>query len=259
MITRIKELYAYREMIASIIRRDLRGKYKASVLGFLWTFLNPLLQLFVYTLVFSVIMRSGIEKFYIYLFIGLVPWNFFSSSVSGGAGCVVSQENLIKKIYFPRLILPISHVTCALVNMLLVFVVIFAVLGLSGHGVNPVALLYLPLIFLVEYVLALGLCMLSSALTVYFRDLEYLLNIFMMALMYMTPIMYTIDMVPESLRFIYHLNPMTAIIEAYHEILYFKMVPQVSTLSSAAFWGATGLIVGTVLFEKMQKKFVEEL
>lgn len=157
------------------------------------------------------------------------------------------------------MILPISHVTCALVNMLLVFVVIFAVLGLSGHGVNLVALLYLPLIFLVEYVLALGLCMLSSALTVYFRDLEYLLNIFMMALMYMTPIMYTIDMVPESLRFIYHLNPMTAIIEAYHEILYFKMVPQVSTLSSAAFWGATGLIVGTVLFEKMQKKFVEEL
>ena len=222
MITRIKELYAYREMIASIIRRDLRGKYKASALGFLWTFLNPLLQLFVYTLVFSVIMRSGIEKFYIYLFIGLVPWNFFSSSVSGGAGCVVSQENLIKKIYFPRLILPISHVTCALVNMLLVFVVMFAVLGLSGHGVNLVALLYLPLIFFVEYVLALGLCMLSSALTVYFRDLEYLLNIFMMALMYMTPIMYTIDMVPESLRFIYHLNPMTAIIEAYHEILYFN-------------------------------------
>jgi len=215
--------------------------------------------LFIYTMVFSVIMRAGIEDFYIYLFIGLIPWNFFSASVAGGASCVVSQGNLIKKIYFPRLILPISHVASAFVNMLLIFIVIFAVLGISGHGFNPIALCYLPLVFLVEFVLALGICMISSALTVQFRDLEYLLNIIMMALMYMTPIMYTMEMVPEALRGLFMLNPMTAVIEAYHEILYYKMIPQISTMSSAVAWGIGSLIIGIIVFEKKQRNFVEEL
>ena len=108
MLRKLRELFDYREMISGLIRRELRGRYKASVLGFLWTFLNPLFQLLIYTVVFSVILRAGIEDFYLYLFIGLVPWNFFSASLSGGSSCVVSQENLIKKIYFPRVVLPIT-------------------------------------------------------------------------------------------------------------------------------------------------------
>lgn len=259
MIDRIKELYAYREMIVSMVHRDLRGKYKASTLGFLWTFLYPLMQLVIYTVVFSIIMRAGIEKFYLYLFVGLVPWNFFSSAVSGGASCVLSQGNLVKKIYFPRIILPISHVTSTFVNMLLVFVVIFAVLGISGVGFSGAALCFLPLIMIIEYILALGLCMITSALTVQFRDVEYLLSIVMMALMYMTPIMYTVDMVPEKLRILFLINPMYAIIEAYHQILYFKTIPQLSTLTSAIIWGIGSLVIGIIVFEKLQRKFVEEL
>lgn len=259
MGSKIKEIYDYREMIVSMIKRDLRGRYKASVLGFLWTFLNPLLQLFIYTMVFSVIMRANIEDFYIYLFIGLIPWNFFSASLAGGASCVVAQENLIKKIYFPRLVLPITYVTSAFVNMLLTFIVIFFVLLFSGHGVNLVALCLLPIVFLIEYVFALGMCMLTSALTVYFRDLEYILNFFAMAWMYLTPIMYTTEMVPESLRPIFQLNPLTAIIEAYHEILYYKMMPQLSTLGNAIIWGLIFLMIGFFSFEKLQKNFVEEL
>lgn len=259
MIGKIKEIYDYREMIVSMIHRDLRGRYKASVLGFLWTFLNPLFQLFVYTMVFSVIMRANIEDFYIYLFIGLVPWNFFNASLAGGASCVVAQENLIKKIYFPRLVLPITYVTSAFVNMLLTFIIIFVVLIFSGHGINFLAICFLPVIFLIEYVFALGMCMLTSALTVYFRDMEYILNIFAMAWMYLSPIMYTTEMVPEDLRPIFKLNPMTAIIEAYHEILYYKMIPQISTLGSAIVWGIVFLFLGIWIFEKLQKKFVEEL
>jgi len=101
--------------------------------------------------------------------------------------------------------------------------------------------------------------MISSALTVQFRDLEYLLNIIMMALMYMTPIMYTMEMVPEALRGLFMLNPMTAVIEAYHEILYYKMIPQISTMSSAVAWGIGSLIIGIIVFEKKQRNFVEEL
>ena len=124
----IKELLAYRTMIGSLIQRDLRGRYKGSVLGFAWTFLNPLLQLAVYTVVFSAIMRSGIEDYYLFLFVALIPWIFFSASLTGGSSCILSQKEMVKKIYFPREVLPIAHVTSQLVNMMLSFLVVLAVL-----------------------------------------------------------------------------------------------------------------------------------
>ena len=133
MISRIKEIYAYREMIFSLVKRDLKGRYKGSVLGFLWTFLNPLFQLAVYTMVFSTIMRSGIEDYYLFLFVALIPWIFFSTSLTGGAGCILSQQDMVKKIYFPREVLPISFVTSQFVNMLLSFIVIFVVLIVSRY------------------------------------------------------------------------------------------------------------------------------
>ena len=258
MFNRIHEIYDYREMIASLIKRELRGKYKASVLGFLWTFINPLMQMVVYTIVFSVILQSGIENFPIFLFVSLIPWNFFNISVTSGSTCVVNQENLVKKIYFPRIVLPISYVTSRLINMLLTFVVIFAVLVISKYGINIHAVCVLPLVILIEYILALGLCMLTSALAVYFRDLEYILGIITMAWMYLTPILYTVDMVPEKFRTLFRLNPMTPVILGYQQILYYKQVPNVETLLQAAAVGIIGLVVGYVVFEKVQK-FAEEL
>ena len=255
----LKELYEYREMIVSLIRRELRGKYKASVLGFLWTFLNPLFQLSIYTVVFSIILSSNIEDFYLYLFVGLVPWNFFSASVAGGAGCVVSQENLIKKIYFPRMVLPIACVSSAFINMLLTSIITFAFILFSGKGFNVQALLWFPVIALIQYIFTLGICKLSSALTVFFRDLEYFLSIIMMAWMYLTPIMYKIDMVPENLRYLFNINPMTSIISAYQDILYYKRVPNLQTLITASVIGTAFLLLGSVVFNKLQKKFVEEL
>lgn len=259
MFSKMKEIYNYREMIYSLIKRELRGKYKASVLGFVWTFINPLFQMIVYTIVFSFIMRSGIENFAIFLFVGLIPWNFFSVSVSNGAACVVSQENLIKKIYFPRMVLPISYVTSMFINMLLTFMVIFSVLFLSGYGVKPMAVCFLPLVLAIEYILALGICMLVSAVTVYFRDLEYILGIINMAWMYLTPILYTTDMVPEEFRTLFNLNPMTPVILAYQQILYHKQMPETGTLIHAGIDGVVILVIGVLVFEKMQKKFVEEL
>ena len=168
----IKELYAYRQMIFSLVKKDLRGRYKGSVLGFLWTFINPLFQLIVYTMVFSFILKSNIERYYLYLFVALIPWIFFSSSITVGAASVVAQKDLVKKIYFPRMVIPISYVTSCFVNMLLCFIVIFAVIVITGVGVNFLALFALPVIMVVEYILALGMAMLTSAVTVYFRDLD---------------------------------------------------------------------------------------
>ena len=132
-------------------------------------------------MVFSVIMRNGIEDYYLFLFVALIPWIFFSTSLSGGANCIWTQQNMVKKIYFPREVLPIAYVTSQFVNMLLSFLVVFVVLIVSGKGINPIALLCLPLIMIIEYLLALSMAMISSAITVYLRDVEYILGIVTMA------------------------------------------------------------------------------
>lgn len=255
----IKELYAYREMIISLVRRDLKGRYKGSALGFMWTFINPLLQLGVYTMVFSVIMRNGIKDYYLFLFVALIPWIFFSTSISGGASCIWAQQDLVKKIYFPREVLPIAFVTSQFVNMLLCFFVIFGVLLVSGKGINIVAIIYLPIIMLVEYVLALGMAMISSAITVYLRDVEYILGIITMAWQFLTPVMYSVEQVPEQLRAVFSINPMTSIITAYRDILYYEKIPELETLIHATLFGLLLLGIGMLTFSKLKRHFVEEL
>ena len=254
-----RELYDYREMIYSLVRQELRGRYKGSVLGFLWTFINPLLQLAVYTFVFSIIKPNGIEKFYLYLLVGLVPWLFFSGSVTGGSACIMTHKDMVKKIYFPREVMPISYVTSGFVNMLFSFIVIIFVVLISGIGFNLKAWLFLPVVMIVEYVMALGAAMVTCALTVYFRDLEYILGIVMMAWMYMTPIIYSVDMIPEKLRPILNINPMTPVIVAYRDILYYKQIPEMGNLLWALVLGVIVLLVGIAVFNKLQKGFAEEL
>lgn len=255
----VKELWEYREMISSLVKRDLRSRYKGSVLGFLWMFLNPLLQLCVYTIVFSVIMRMGIDKFYLFMFVALVPWLFFSTCLSGGTSVIFAQQDMVKKIYFPRDVLPISFVVSQFVNMLFSFIIIFVVVFLSGVGVNPVALLYLPLIMLIQFVLCLGITYLVSSLSVYFRDLQHIMGIISMAWMYLTPIIYPVEMVPEKFIDLFYLNPMTAIVIAYRDILYYKQVPELGTLVNAVLMGVGILIIGRIVFSKLQRGFVEEL
>ncbi len=254
-----KEIYQYRQMIFSLVKKDLRGRYKGSVLGFLWTFINPLMQLVVYTFVFTYIMKAGIERYYLYLFVALVPWIFFSSAITGGSSSIVAQKDLVKKIYFPREVIPISYVTSCFVNMLLCFCIIFLVMLVAGIPFRPLALLCLPVVMIVEYLLALGMAMLSSAITVYFRDLEHILGIVTMIWMYMTPIFYSIDMIPEKLRFIYHLNPMSSVISCYRDVLYSAKVPDLSSLLEAAVLGVFFLVVGMLVFGKLKKGFAEEL
>lgn len=253
------EIYAYREMVFSLVRRDLRGRYKGSVLGFLWTFINPLLQLVVYTLVFSIIMRNGIEKYYLFLFVALVPWTLINSALVAGSTCVVTSSDMVKKIYFPREILPLANTVSNFVNMVLCFLVVFFVLLVSNYGVNIKALLYMPIIMAVEFILALGITLLASAVTVYMRDVAYILSIVSMAWQFLTPIMYSEDMVPEKLLPIFNMNPMTPVIEAYRDILYYKQNPDLSTLISALLFGLVIFVLGEIVFAKLQRGFCEEL
>jgi lipopolysaccharide transport system permease protein len=254
----LKEIYEYRNMIFMLIRRDLRGRYKGSVLGFAWTFINPLLQLAVYTLVFSTVMRAGIENYYLFLFVALIPWLAMANSVNGGATCVLSQQSLVTKIHFPRQVLPITTVTTSFVNMLLCMIVVLLVC-LFSVGINFAVLWYLIPTILIEYILALGIAFLVAGITVYLRDLEHIIGIFTMAWQFLTPIMYSIDMVPEKVMRIFQLNPMTSVIMSYRSILYYKVAPDLSTMLSSLAMGVFFLLVGWFVFAKLDRHFAEEL
>lgn len=254
----LKELYNYREMLSNLVKKDLRTRYKGSVLGFLWTFVNPLFQLVVYTIVFSMILKSDIPQYYIYLFVALVPWLFFSTALTGSASSIIGSKDLIKKIYFPRLIIPMSVVNGAFMNMLFTMIVVFASLIFSGIGIS-IYILFLPLIMLFEYLLVLGLAFIVSALNVYFRDLEHILGIITMAWMYVTPIFYSIDMVPESLRPIFNINPMAPIIAAFRSVLYYKTMPDLSHMGIILAWSIGFIVIGYIIFQKLQRNFAEEL
>lgn len=253
----MKELYRYREMIFRLVKRDLKGRYKGSLLGFLWTFINPLLQLIVYTMVFSTILRSGVEDYYIYLFVALVPWIFFSTSVSSGASVIWTQQDMVKKIFFPRIVLPISFVTAQFVNMILSFIVVIIVLEATKYGYSIESLLYLPIIMLIEYILALGFAMIVSAVTVYLRDLEYLLTIITMAWQFLTPVFYGMNQVPDKILPILLMNPMTPIIIAYRDILYYKQIPNMETLIHACTFSIGIFLIGYVVFTRLQRRFAE--
>lgn len=259
-MTLFRELINYRQMIISLVKKDLRGRYKGSVLGFLWTFINPLLQLAVYSIVFSTIIRVvDTDKYYLFLFVALIPWIFFSSSVSGGANTILANKDMVTKIYFPREVLPIAYVSSCFVNMLLCFIVIFAVLIFSGKGIAPALLPFLPAVMIIEYVLALGIAMITSAVNVFFRDLEHILGIVMMAWMYLTPIMYTPDMIPEKYKTLFELNPMCSIIVAYRDILYYQQAPDMISLLWSAIIGIIFLVSGFGVFGQLKKKFAESL
>lgn len=255
----LKEIYEYRQMIYSLVKRDLRGRYKGSFLGFLWTFINPLMQLLIYTMVFSIILKSGIDKYYLFLFVALIPWNFLSTTLTGGSRAVLSQQGMVTKIYFPREVLPIACTTAAFINMLYCFIVVFIVVFFSGIGFNFLALLCLPIVMAIEYFFVLGLTFLGSSITVYFRDLEHILGILTMAWIHLTPVMYPIEIIPEEILPVFKLNPMTHIISAYRDILYYTKIPDFGSLLYGFVFALVVLIIGYAVFSRLKIRFAEEM
>lgn len=246
-------------MIFSMVRKDLRSRYKGSILGFAWTFINPLLQLVVYYFLFKTLMRNDLPNFHLYLFVGLIPWIFFSSALVGGSISIIVQKDLIKKIYFPREVIPIAYVTGGFVNMALSFIVVLVVALISGVVPTVTGILCLPLIMLVEYIMALGFALIVSSLTVYLRDLEHILGIVTMAWQFATPICYPESIIPERLMPLYSLNPMYPIINAYRAVFYYGTTPDLSSLAVTLLIGLVFLAAGIVIFRKLQIRFAEEL
>lgn len=253
-----KDLYNYRELLKTNIKKDVGGKYKKSVLGVLWSFVNPLLQIVVYAFVFQVILKSNIENYAVYLCCGLIPWQYFSSVVLRGAAVIVDNGNIIKKVYFPREILPISLVASEGVNFLISTIIILGFVIFGGIGLSWNILWYF-LIVAIQFIVSIGISFIVSSLTVYFRDLLHLLGILIQLLFYATPIVYSMSAVPSNLQWIVKINPMAYLIDAYRNIFYNKMPPNFSGLLIALGMGIVLCIAGYFLFTKLEKRFAEEL
>lgn len=254
----IKRLYEYRELLKNNVKKEIGGKYKKSFLGILWSFLNPLLQIAVYALVFQVILRSNIEDYAVYLCCGLIPWQYFSGVVLKGAATLIENANIIKKVYFPREILPISIVSSEGVNFLISTIIIIGFVIFSGRLITLNILWYF-LIVAIQFIVSIGIAFLVSSVTVYFRDLQHILGIIIQLLFYATPIVYAIDQVPESFQWIMKINPMAYLIDGYRSIFYYGQIPNFKGLAIAFAMGVILCVLGYIIFKKLEKRFAEEL
>lgn len=253
-----KEIYNYRELLKTNIKKEIRGKYKGSWLGVLWTFLNPLLMLAVYAFVFPYILRVNVDNYTIFMIVALIPWNFFTTAIQSGTGSVVANGNILKKVYFPREIIPISITTSQLVNFLITCIIMAVFIIFSGVGFSVHVLLF-PLLVLIQYILILGLTFILSALTVFVRDIDHFVSVILMLGFYATPIVYQGEMLPKKFQIFLKLNPMAQLVEAYRSILYYHRLPDMTMLVIWGLGSVALLVVGYLIFKKLEKSFVEEL
>jgi len=253
-----KNIYNYRELLKNNVKKEIRGKYKNSALGVVWTFLNPLLQLLVYALIFPLILKTTQPDYIVFVCVGLVPWTFFTTSVAQSAWTIIANGNIVKKVYFPREILPISIVTSGMVNFLISTIIIVAFCFIYGLGLTKY-IIFFPIILLIQYILQLAIAFIVSAITVYFRDLEHFIQIVLQVMFYATPIVYAADSIPQSFQIIMTLNPMAHIINGYRSIFYNQTMPDLKALGILLIISVVSCIAGYGIFRKLQKGFAEEL
>lgn len=258
MFETVRELTRYHGMIGNFIKKEIRGKYKGSILGFLWNFIVPITQVVVYLMVFSIVFRPEIEAYPIYLITGMVPWIFFAESLGGGTGTIVANSSLVTKIYFPRSVLPLASTVSKFVNFIISMIIVLIVIAVYGHGFDPAAVLFLPLMMLLLFMFAFGLTLLLSALNAYLRDLEYIVGVGLMIFIWLTPIMYQRSMFDDPLlTTILKLNPMTYFVEAFEQILYELTIPAPFTFFMCLGLAIGALVIGWVAFHRLERDFAE--
>lgn len=254
-----KNLYNYRLLLKSNVKKDVRGKYKASFLGILWTFVNPLLTTLVYAIVFPFILKNTEPHYVTYLIIGILPWTYFTNTIIIGTTSILNNAGIIKKVYFPREILPISTNISGLVNFLISCLIIFIFLICSGIWFSPY-ILFLPIIIIVQFIFQLGIILIVSAVEVYVRDAEYIISFLISMLFYLTPILYSAQMFEGSpIKNIIRLNPMATIINSYRNVLFYQTIPELKSLLITFIASIILLWIGFKIFNKLQRGFAEEV
>jgi ABC-2 type transport system permease protein len=274
-MTTLKEYADSRELVLNLTLRELRSRYKRSILGWTWSLLNPLASVVIYTIVFAGFLSvqapvgnpSGLDSFVMFLLCGLIPWNFVSGSLSSSLDALVVNGNLIKKVYFPRELIVVSTVGSLLVTLFIELGVLSVILLILGNMVLPWLLLALVLVALLAAMM-LGIGMTLSVLNVYFRDVKHFVNIALQMLFYSVPIVYPATLVPEHsdilgidvpVRFLYNLNPLARFIEAFRNVLYDLRFPRLATFAYIVVWAVVMLALGMWVFGRLEPRLAEEV
>jgi len=254
----ILEVYRRRELLLELVKREIKARYKQSILGYAWVVLVPLINLAVLTIVFSFLLRipTGDIPYPIFLFTALVPWIFTSNSISSATASLVSNSTLITKTYLPREIFPISAVIAKMVDLSFsaaILTIFFIVFGLKPH----LTLLLIPIIFIFQTLLILGISFILSAVNVFFRDVENVLGVFLTVWMYLTPIIYPPELIPSQFVPIFNLNPMMPIVNAYRNVILYGVFPPWESFSYAAVLSLTIFVFGYIFFKNRAKYFAD--
>ena len=269
VLQQLQEVWNYRELIRNLVIRDLKIRYKNSLLGIAWSWLNPLLMMVVYTILFTVMLRvESIPRYPVFVLCGLLPWNFFNDSVIQATGSVVGNAHLIKRVYFPSDVLPLSTVLGNLVNLLIALPLFFALAFL--FGARPTwSVLLLPITILIQVMFTVGLTFLLSTLNVFLRDTQIILGVIMLAWFFLTPVFYPIESIPQQASllgitfnaqlWLRRLNPMASIIASYRDLLYWGVPTGLDFLLRTAVQALLVLIVGYLVFSRFRPRFGEEV
>ena len=271
---KIRELRHYQYLLRNLVVRDLKARYKSSVLGILWSILNPLFLMLVFTVVFSVLANNEIRQYPVFVLVGLIPWNFFSGALTSGTTSITGNSALVKKVYFPRELLPASALLSNLVNFLFAFGVLIILLYAFGIGLTVHAL-WVPVLLLTQLIFTLGLCLLLGSLTVFYRDVLMILEVVVLAWFFVTPIFYSLEMFGDSVTLLgltfnpaqvmRWVNPMASIIDGYRTVLWGTYGSGGPVGMNAAYLLRTFvtsvivLIVGYPVFVRLNPLFGEKL
>jgi lipopolysaccharide transport system permease protein len=260
VISQFRDIYRYREAVRNLVARDLKVRYSNSVLGIVWSLFSPLLMTLVYYVVFTYLVPSGIEKFPVFIMVGLMPWTYFTSSLIGTTLAVSNNGHLINRVYFPREVLPLANLLSNGVNFLISLVLLFVFIAVFRIQLG-VSLVWLPVIMLIQTALSFGLGLLLAAVNVYFRDTQQLVDVAVLAWFFVTPIIYSIDRIHNStLKLLLQIvNPMAGLVIAYRHVLYSGDWPQLGLLAITALEAILILVIGAFVFRRLSPAFAEEV
>lgn len=254
LVKKIISLNRFKFLLSQLVKRDFKIKYRGSILGVLWSVLNPLLNMIILSIVFSQVFRA-VDNYKMYLLSGLTVFNFYSEASNTAINSIVGNFGLITKVYFPKFIIPFSKVISAAIN-LAISVVVFFILG-AFMGIKiwwGMVLIPFMLIFLILF--SSGMSFILSALQVFFRDTQYLYGVCLTIWMYATPILYPIDIIPTAVLPIFKANPLYIFINFLRQITLDGVMPDITSFLYCALWGIGTFIVGTIIFVKSQDKFI---
>jgi len=245
----IRQLYAYRDLIRTLVARELKVRYRRSAIGFLWTMLQPLLTMLVLQLVFATIFRFDLANYAVYALSGILFWNFFSQGITASMNSLRGNAPLISKLPVPKAVFPIATVLAGVVNLILALVPLFAILLVTGHPLRP-AILFLPVSIALAALFTLGAGLLLSPLAVFFHDVVELVAVTLTLLMYMTPVFYPMSIVPERLRWLIRFNPIRSVLEVFRDPIYYGKIPPLSHISVTCGIVVVVLLLGAAFFRR---------